>query len=257
MAAKPRFRLFGGPNGSWKTHVFTDFREKGLIHTEIYVNADRIEAELKITRKFYFNAYRVRVDEASFKQHIISSGLYESKIKDKSFINKFSIRAGVLRINKDVKINSYHASFVASYLADRLLQTKQSFAFETVMSHKSKVELLKQASQNGYKTYFYFIFVDNLSTNIARVKLRALGGGHDVEESTILARAPRTFRLLPSAFKAADSSYIIDNSQEAITILAKEGNTITRSSTFPPIINTAIQEILGKLDKSFSIRVSK
>ena len=44
MPAKPRFRLFGGPNGSAKTHVFTDFREKGILHTEIYVNADKIEA---------------------------------------------------------------------------------------------------------------------------------------------------------------------------------------------------------------------
>ena len=116
MPAKSRFRLFGGPNGSGKTHVFTDFREKGIIHTEIYVNADKIEAELKSTRKFYFNAYRVRVDEASFKEHIFNSGLFESKIRDKTFVTKFSIRAGVLRIKRDVKINSYHASFVASYL---------------------------------------------------------------------------------------------------------------------------------------------
>jgi predicted ABC-type ATPase len=257
MPIKPRFRLFGGPNGSGKTHVFTDFREKGIIHTEIYVNADRIEADLKKRKKFNFNAYRVRVDDASLKLHIFNSGLFESKIKDKSFISKFSIRAGVLRINTDVKINSYHASFVASYLADKLFQSKQSFAFETVMSHESKVELLKLASQNGYKTYFYFIFVDNISTNIARVKLRVLRGGHDVEESTIVARAPRTFRLLPSAFEAADSSYIIDNSQDAITILAKEGNTVTRSLTFPSIINKAIQDILGKLDKSFTIKTRK
>ncbi len=125
------------------------------------------------------------------------------------------------------------------------------------MSHKSKVELLQLASQNGYKTYFYFIFVDNISTNIARVKLRVLRGGHDVEESTIVARAPRTFRLLPAAFEAADSSYVIDNSQEAITILAKDGNTITRSSTFPPIINAAVEEILGKIDKSFTIKTQK
>jgi predicted ABC-type ATPase len=163
----------------------------------------------------------------------------------------------VLRINTDVKINSYHASFVASYLAERLFQTKQSFAFETVMSHKSKVELLQLASQNGYKTYFYFIFVDNLSTNIARVKLRVLRGGHNVEESTIVARASRTFRLLPSAFEAADSSYVIDNSQEAIPILSKEGTTITRSLAIPPIINIAVREILGNLDKNFTTKTSK
>jgi hypothetical protein len=39
---KPKFRLFGGPNGSGKTHVFKKIKYEGYIHTEIYVNADKI-----------------------------------------------------------------------------------------------------------------------------------------------------------------------------------------------------------------------
>ncbi len=50
MPPKPKFRLFGGPNGSGKTHVFANFKEKGIIHTELHVNADKIEAELKEKR---------------------------------------------------------------------------------------------------------------------------------------------------------------------------------------------------------------
>jgi hypothetical protein len=96
MPPKPKFRLFGGPNGSGKTHVFTNFKEKGIIHTEVYVNADKIEAELKEKRTFYFTAYRVKVDQDGFKQHITKSGLFKGKIKDKSFIDHFLIRAGVL-----------------------------------------------------------------------------------------------------------------------------------------------------------------
>lgn len=194
MPHKPRFRLFGGPNGSGKTHVFREFREKGIIHTEVYVNADKIESELKKKRIFYFNAYRVRVDNDSFKRHILESGLFQSKIKDKTFIDHFSVQSGILHVGSNVKINSYHASFVASYLSEKLFQTKQSFAFETVMSHESKVDLLNLARRNGYKTYPYFVFVDNITTNIARVKLRVLRGGHDVEESIIKTRAPRTIK---------------------------------------------------------------
>jgi len=62
------------------------------------------------------------------------------------------------------------------------------------MSHESKVDLLNLARRNGYKTYPYFVFVDNITTNIARVKLRVLRGGHDVEESIIKTRAPRTIK---------------------------------------------------------------
>jgi predicted ABC-type ATPase len=182
MPPKPKFRLFGGPNGSGKTH------------------------------------------------------------------------AGVLRIAKQVSINSYHGSFVASYLAERLFETKQSFAFETVMSHESKVDLIHLAHQSGYKTYLYFIFADAISTNIARVQLRVLRGGHAVEEATIKSRAPRTFGLLPAAFEAADSAYIIDNSDEAISILTKEGYTIVRAANFPYIIYKPIQDILNRLSKAYTVR---
>ena len=127
--------------------------------------------------------------------------LYQTKLKDKSFINHFTIRSGVLHIGHSVMVNSYHGSFVATYLAEKLLETKQPFAFETVMSHISKVELMRTARKAGYKTYLYFIFTDTIETNIARVQLRVLRGEHAVNEETIKSRAPRTFHLLPSAFK--------------------------------------------------------
>jgi predicted ABC-type ATPase len=44
---QPRFRLFAGPNGSGKTFFFNHLRSNGVIHTEIYVSADRIEADKK------------------------------------------------------------------------------------------------------------------------------------------------------------------------------------------------------------------
>lgn len=250
---QPKFRLFGGPNGSGKTHVFKQFKRRGYIHTEIYVNADKIEAGLKKKGKFYFNAFRVKVDDADFKNHITSSGLY-NKIGDKSFIDHFSIRSGVLHIGKNVSINSYHASFIASYLAERLFLTGQSFAFETVMSHSSKVDLIHPAKANGYKTYLYFIFLDDISTNVARVQLRVLQGEHTVEEETIKSRAPRTFELLPHAFAVADSAYIIDNSIEAISILSKESSAITVSESYPEIIKPAVDIILKQAKRKYKIK---
>jgi len=71
------------------------------------------------------------------------------------------------------------------------------------MSSPSKLELLQLAKAKGYKTYFYFIFTDNLDTNLARVRLRVLAGGHDVADKTILDRVPRTFEIMPQAFQLA------------------------------------------------------
>lgn len=240
---KPKFRLFGGPNGSGKTHLFKKFKRRGYIHTEIYVNADKIEAELKKRHKFSFNAYRVKADDETFKNHILKSGLYQ-KIKDKSFIHLFTIRSGILNIGNSVKINSYHASFVAAYLAEKLFESKQPFAFETVMSHSSKIQLLKIARKVGYKTYLYFIFTDRIETNIARVQLRVLDGDHYVNEEVIKSRAPRTFDLLPAAFREADSAYIIDNSDIEKVIVKKENNTISKAAYFPDIIKIPLKKIL-------------
>jgi predicted ABC-type ATPase len=220
----PKFRLFGGPNGSGKTSLFDYLRENGAIHTELYINADRYERELKTTFSFNFNAYRVKVSQDGFLEYIRSSSLYK-KIKDQTFIKKITIQAGILKFNlPGVEINSYHASFVASYLADKLFETKQSFCFETVMSHVSKVELLELAKLKGFKTYLYFVYTDDAELNVLRVKLRVLMGLHNVNSDTIRNRYKRSFELLPKALKIADRAYIINNSDKFKVVAEKRDN---------------------------------
>ena len=87
---------------------------------------------------------------------------------------------------------------MANYLAQKLFESRQSFAFETVMSHPSKLDFLRMARKEGYKTYLYFIFTDDLNTNLARVQLRVSDGGHAVSPEHTLARAPRTVKLYVS-----------------------------------------------------------
>jgi predicted ABC-type ATPase len=81
MSLKPKFRLFGSLNGSGKTHLFTNFKEKGIIHTEVFVNADKIEAELKEKRTFHFTAYRVKVEQDGFKNIFLIPVFLREKLK--------------------------------------------------------------------------------------------------------------------------------------------------------------------------------
>ena len=247
----PKFRLFAGPNASGKTYVFKKIRKSNLIPKEIYVNADKIETELGKKRKFYFNSYRVRTNEEEFRSYVLSSGLFREKINDENFPDQFSMRSGVLKVRKNVQVNSYHASFVATYLAEKLFESRQSFAFETVMSHPSKLDFLRMARKEGYKTYLYFIFTDDLNTNLARVQLRISDGGHAVSPEHTLARAPRTFKLLPQAFALADSAFVIDNSDEARLVLKKENSILYRAVQFPAILRKELASIV----RSFSGKV--
>jgi predicted ABC-type ATPase len=235
--AQPRFRLFAGPNGSGKTFFFQHLRANGVIRTEIYVSADKIEADLKKKPVFNFNAYRVKVSDEEFKQHILTDGLYEKKINDPAFLKAIKIESGILRINLTAKkINSYHASFIATYLVSKLLTTGQSFCYETVMSHISKVHLLSLAKNTGYKTYLYFVFTDNVELNVARVKLRVRQGEHDVDISLIKSRYPRTFELLPKALAIAAEAYVIDNSNEPEIIAEKHQSKLIVQNTAKPFI---------------------
>ena len=113
---QPRFRLFGGPNGSGKTFFFNHLKRSGYIHTEIYVSADKIEADLKKKPVFNFNAYRVKVSDAEFKQYVLTDGLFTTKINDSSFLQTIKIEGGILGRRKE-KTNQFLSCFIYRYLS--------------------------------------------------------------------------------------------------------------------------------------------
>lgn len=100
--------------------------------------------------------------------------------------------------------------------ADRLraacLAARESFSFETVMSHPSKVEVLEAARALGFVTGLYFVATEDPQLNVERVRQRVALGGHPVPEERIVARYHRTLTLLPAAMATADRVVLFDNS---------------------------------------------
>ena len=74
----------------------------------------------------------------------------------------------------------------ASFQAGRVLLSEikdkinrgESFAFESTLSGLTYARIIKQAKLNGYKIIIYFIFLDKISLNLARIKKRVSMGGH-------------------------------------------------------------------------------
>jgi predicted ABC-type ATPase len=108
--------------------------------------------------------------------------------------------------------HAYEASTLATKQRDAALAARQSFITETVFSHVSKVELVKQALAAGYLVTLEVILVPE-DLAVARVAHRVEGGGHTVPETKIRERYERLWDFIVQARELADRTMVYDNSR--------------------------------------------
>ncbi|RYG32379.1 hypothetical protein EON81_20775 [bacterium] len=113
----------------------------------------------------------------------------------------------------------YLASPVSDFLRRKMMERDRWFFFETVMSSRNKVELMRQAQGAGYRTYLYYIATDDVRINIERVAARVQLNGHNVPEAKIRARYLRSLELLAEAIHYANRAYLFDNSGDKDSML--------------------------------------
>jgi predicted ABC-type ATPase len=82
------------------------------------------------------------------------------------------------------------------------------------MSHPSKIDEMIEAKNKGFKTYLYFICIDDPEINISRVENRVQKGGHYVESDRIRKRYYETLKNLIGMVEQSDKCYFFDNSNE-------------------------------------------
>lgn len=107
---------------------------------------------------------------------------------------------------------SYEAALIAEKERFRLLQEGQSFCFETVFSHPSKIDFVGAAKAAGFYIRMFYFHLETVDLNKARVTTRVQSGGHNVPEEKIESRLPRTFANLRQCVGLADELHLVDNS---------------------------------------------
>lgn len=112
----------------------------------------------------------------------------------------------------DPGAHAYEAAETAQIQREALIADRRSFAAETVFSHPSKVELLEQARDAGYRVYLHTILVPE-ELAVRRVGVRARIGGHDVPEEKIRERFGRLWRLVRQGIAVAHEAELRDNSR--------------------------------------------
>jgi predicted ABC-type ATPase len=238
VTKQPTVRMFAGPNGSGKSTLARSWSEAEI---GIFLNADEVEKELNNKGFLRFDNFEIQVDESDWLAFISNSKLAQ-RLKNFPEVSHVKVK-GNLFIVKGVESNSYFSALVIEFIRMQLLKTGQSFAFETVMSHSSKVEFLDLCKKSNYATILYFVSTESPKINVSRVKNRVSKGGHSVPEEKIVSRYYRSLDLLIHAIKVSDQAFIFDNSGIKIELIAtiENGRAIS--------INENMDMIPGWFDK--------
>ena len=247
MSTTKRLRVFGGPNGSGKSTLFSSVADQ--FNVGHFINSDEIERE--ISSKGFINneqygLYLTQQDLDAFKKEPNTISLIEKASIEGHQID-VEIRENVI-VDKSKQTHSYEASLITSFLRKHLLENKISYFFESVMSHPSKLDEIKYAKELGYKTYLYFVCLQDSDINVSRVLNRVQKGGHGVDPERVKRRYVETLENLLQVLFFVDRAFLFDNSTNEMELIAEVVNSqIEILVSQNKIPNWFIQYVINKL----------
>lgn len=248
--------MLAGPNGSGKSFLVPSLNQE--VNLGVIVNADEIETRLKAQfrhrnlRVLNLHDWKLQLTQADLEafwdiedqQALLKPGQHEAR--------HLRIEQNVLLFSR-AKVDSYLAARIAEFLRHFLLQAQETFTFETVMSHSSKLDFLRNARASGFRTYLYFVATEDPEINVGRVRARVQKKGHDVARDKIISRYSRSLESLFDAVRLVNRAFIFDNSAAAPQLIAEieEGRKVTfKTDVIPAWVDTYFrQKILQKQQK--------
>ena len=213
----PRLRMLAGPNGSGKSTLAQRLVDDYAVNLYKFLNADMLFAEIG---KSHRTACPFSIDNRDLTTFIDASTYPEQC--------KRPFREGLIAIDEEdylvfapETVNSYTVAMTADFFKEQYLARRLSFSFETVFSHPTKVDILKRAHAEGFRTYMYFIATEDPGINVRRIRQRVKRGGHDVPEEKTVARYYRCLEQVKYALPHLDRAYFFDNSADHSVFFAE------------------------------------
>lgn len=227
-----RLKMFAGPNGSGKSTLAQQLSDDYAINLYNFLNADILFAEIAKSCK---TACPLNIDNQDLLDFINNSTYLDDY--------KRPFRNHLITIDKEdcfvfdpCAINSYTVAMVADFLKDQYLKRHLSFSFETVFSHPAKIEILKKAQAEGFKTYMYFVATESPLINIKRIQQRVKNGGHNVPEDKTVARYERCLKQINNVLPYLNRAYFLDNTDNKLHFFSEyeQGKGFTLCSELIP-----------------------
>lgn len=220
MPSNKKIRIFAGPNGSGKSTLFHEFSKN--YNTGFFINADILEKRLAESGLIDLKEIGLDAtqDDLDAFMNLDSSQTLFNKAADEGHVIDVFVKENFI-VDASKETHSYEGAFIASFIRHLLISQNKSFSFETVMSHTSKIDEIKQVVSLGYHAYLYFVCIDSPEVNVSRVNNRVEKGGHEVAEDKIIDRYYRTLENLHLALPHCYRAYLFDNSGKDQLLIAE------------------------------------
>lgn len=160
--------------------------------------------------------------------------LAEPNGSGKSTITQFFEKVGTYTNADDIVASTGMSNEEAARYVDEKryasIEKKEDFTFETVLSSRYKLNILKKAKQEGYFIKCVFVLTVDPHINISRVETRVALGGHDVDKKKIVERYHKSLANIKELMRLCDILHVYDNTIQPIRIIRKHKEEL---SIFP------------------------
>ena len=104
----------------------------------------------------------------------------------------------------------------------RLADARKSFAFESTLSGRTYLRLLRKWKLSGYRIEIVFLSLPSVHLALQRIASRVRQGGHNVPRSDVIRRFDRSSRNFHTLYRPlADGWAIYDNSGSSPQLLER------------------------------------
>jgi predicted ABC-type ATPase len=145
----------------------------------------------------------------------------------KNFVNADLIAQGMAPFSPEtaaIRAGRMMLSEIRSFAKKRV-----SFAFETTLSGRGYMALLRQLKATGYEIHIFFLWVNTVDLALSRVQERVSRGGHDVPEAVVRRRFDRSMQNFLGQYRQLANRWLLfDNSGESPILIASEKSKRTR-----------------------------
>lgn len=139
----------------------------------------------------------------------------------KNFINADLIAQGMSPFSPETA--TFHAGRIMLGEISLFAKRRADFGFETTLSGRSHLHLIRQLKNKGYAAHFFFLWVPSVDLALSRVRARVFEGGHNVPEAVVRRRFGRSIRNFFIYYRRiADSWSLFDNSGATPILIAFE-----------------------------------